>query len=407
MSFKKNTAVTGLPFLLVSATDGSAITAGTPVVYVTLDGGAQATVAGAAVHEGNGQWSVSLTAAEMNGDIVGILFTHASAINVHFTIKTDTKIVSELQDFNSAVDTVATVTTLTNLPAITANWITAAGINAAALNGKGDWNIDKTGYSITALPAISADWLTAAGTAPDFTTEIQAGLATPTNITAATGIVLSGVTHTGAVIPTVTTLTNLPAITAGWLTATGIAASALDGKGNWNIGKTAYTLSQAFPTNFADLAITVTSGEILLPTIPANWITAAGINASALDGKGNWNIGKTGYTASTVSDKTGYSISGTKQTLDALTDVTSAQVNAEVVDVLFTDTDAEPAQGAPAATASLATKIGYLYKMLRNKKTANATTISVYDDAGTTVDHKRTISDDATTYTEEEIVTGP
>lgn len=58
-------------------------------------------------------------------------------------------------------------------------------------------------------------------------------IASPTNITAATGIVLSAVTHTGAVIPTVTTLTNLPAITAGWLTAAGIAAGALDGKGNW------------------------------------------------------------------------------------------------------------------------------------------------------------------------------
>lgn len=33
-------------------------------------------------------------------------------------------------------------------------------------------------------------------------------LATPTNITAATGVVLSGVTHTGAVIPTVSTLTG-------------------------------------------------------------------------------------------------------------------------------------------------------------------------------------------------------
>ena len=53
---------------------------------------------------------------------------------------------------------------------------------------------------------------------------------------------LEGVTHTSAVVPTVTTLTNLPAITTNWLTATGIAASALNGKGNWNIGKTGYAL---------------------------------------------------------------------------------------------------------------------------------------------------------------------
>jgi hypothetical protein len=37
------------------------------------------------------------------------------------------------------VGTVDTVTTLTNLPSIPANWITAAGITASALNGKGDW----------------------------------------------------------------------------------------------------------------------------------------------------------------------------------------------------------------------------------------------------------------------------
>src|SRR4029077_14818857 len=35
--------------------------------------------------------------------------------------------------------TIGTVTNLTNLPSIPANWITAAGINAGALNGKGDW----------------------------------------------------------------------------------------------------------------------------------------------------------------------------------------------------------------------------------------------------------------------------
>jgi len=51
-----------------------------------------------------------------------------------------------------------------------------------------------------------------------------------------------------------------------------------------------------------------------LPTIPTNWITAAGINASALDGKGNWNIGKTGYALTTADwnvGKTGYTLEAT------------------------------------------------------------------------------------------------
>lgn len=100
--FKKNTAVTGFTFGLVNASDGSAITTGTVSGFFTLDGGTQASIAGTPVHEGNGQWSVNLLAAEMNGDIVGLQFTHASAIPVSFTIKTETKLVSELQDLTAA-----------------------------------------------------------------------------------------------------------------------------------------------------------------------------------------------------------------------------------------------------------------------------------------------------------------
>lgn len=52
---------------------------------------------------------------------------------------------------NITAGTITTTTNLTNLPAITANWLTAAGIAAGALNGKGDWNIGKTGYSISGI----------------------------------------------------------------------------------------------------------------------------------------------------------------------------------------------------------------------------------------------------------------
>jgi len=74
---------------------------------------------------------------------------------------------------------------------------------------------------------------------------------------------------------------------------------------------------------------------------------------------------------------------------------------------LTSTTYAEPGQGAPAATTTLEEKIGYIYKTLRNKKEATAAGIFIYDDAGTTVDQKRTISDDDTTYTEEELISGP
>lgn len=57
----------------------------------------------------------------------------------------------------TAIPAIATVTTLTNLPSIPANWLTAAGIAASALNGKGDWNIGKTGYALSAA-GVQAIW---------------------------------------------------------------------------------------------------------------------------------------------------------------------------------------------------------------------------------------------------------
>jgi hypothetical protein len=183
--FKKNTAVTGFPFSLVALADGTAVTTGTVNGFRTLDGVTQTALTNTEVHEGNGQWSVDLTAAEMNGDVVGLLFTHTLAVNVHFTIKTDTKIVSELND------------------------------------------------------------------------------------------------------------------------------------------------------------------------------------------------------------------------------LTTANVNAQVLDVMDTDTFSLPAQGAPPLTPTFRQAVMWLYKFLRNEKRATATEITLYNDAGTVVDSKRTISDDGTTYTEEEVITGP
>jgi len=89
------------------------------------------------------------------------------------------------------------------------------------------------------------------------------------------------------------------------------------------------------------------------------------------------------------------------------TRATPAQVNAEVVDALNVDTYAEPGQGNPPATATLVQKIGYPYKAYRNKRDQDATTKNFYNDAGDTVDQKRTIADNGVTYSETEVVSGP
>jgi len=92
--------------------------------------------------------------------------------------------------------------------------------------------------------------------------------------------------------------------------------------------------------------------------------------------------------------------------IDTLNDLSAADVNAEVCDVLKTDTSGEPAQGAPAETASIEAKVAWLYKLARNKITNDGTDIKVYNDAGTVVDHKASVSESGGTVTRAKFGTG-
>lgn len=58
---------------------------------------------------------------------------------------------------NLTAGTVTTATNVTTVNGLAANVITAASINAAAMNGKGDWNIGKTGYALSAA-GVQAIW---------------------------------------------------------------------------------------------------------------------------------------------------------------------------------------------------------------------------------------------------------
>lgn len=91
----------------------------------------------------------------------------------------------------------------------------------------------------------------------------------------------------------------------------------------------------------------------------------------------------------------------------AMENLSAAQVNAEMVDVLTVDTYAEPGQGSPAATASLKDKIGYLFKAWRNKTTQTNSDYRLFADDGTTIDQKAGTSDDGTTFTRANISSGP
>jgi len=102
-------------------------------------------------------------------------------------------------------------------------------------------------------------------------------VASTTNITSATGITLAAVTHTGATIPTVTTVTN--AVTAGTVSdKTGYSLS-----GSQTFSTTGSVGSVTGAVGSVTGAVGSVTGAVTVGTINANVITAASIATNAID----------------------------------------------------------------------------------------------------------------------------
>jgi hypothetical protein len=122
----------------------------------------------------------------------------------------------------------------------------------------------------------------------------------------------------------------------------------------------------------------------------ANVLTATAINADAI-------------TAAKVAADVTTEIQSGLATAAALTTVDGI---VDAILALLDDARTEPGQGAPPVNPDLATKIDYLYKAFRNKKTNDGSTTNLYADDGTTIDHKQTTSESGGTVTKAEWITG-
>ena len=88
-------------------------------------------------------------------------------------------------------------------------------------------------------------------------------------------------------------------------------------------------------------------------------------------------------------------------------DLSAADVNAEMVDVVDTDTITLPGQEAPPLTPTMREMQAWLYKVLRNRKDMSSGLWRLYADDESTVDAKATVSDSGGLATKQEIEIGP
>ena len=95
--------------------------------------------------------------------------------------------------------------------------------------------------------------------------------------------------------------------------------------------------------------------------------------------------------------------------IGALNDISAADVNTQVSDVMKTDTISEMSQGAPTATPTFEEAVMYLYMALRNRADANTSGTPdykiFYNDAGTAI-WKKAITDDGSDYSEAKGISG-
>ena len=88
----------------------------------------------------------------------------------------------------------------------------------------------------------------------------------------------------------------------------------------------------------------------------------------------------------------------TSAEITALNDISAADVNAQVLDVLTVDTFAEPT-AVPAASATIEDMLHWIYTLSRNKITQTSTTSTLRNDADGADIGSATVSDDGTTFT--------
>lgn len=388
---KKNVASQNISAQMTTVSDGSDFT-GTVTVTVTKDNGTQTASAGTVTNKGGGETNYAPTQAETNADFISFNFAGTGAITTGLKIYTTfpqtgdnfTRLGAPAGASVSA--DIAVIEGQTDDIGVAGAGLTDLGGMSTAMQAEVNAEVDTaltdydgpTNAEMEARTILAANYLqpTVSGRTLDVTAAGTGGIdwanvenqSTTVNLSSTNidpdQVVASVSGNVDGSVASVTAGVAVSTINANVIDAASIATSAMDGKGDWNIGKTGYTLTQAFPSNFADMSITLTTGLVD--------ITQAAADKS-------WSTTTRVLTAGTN-----------------LNDLSASQVNNELVDVLTVDTFGE-LSSVPGATSTILDKISWSFTINRNEIQQTSTSQSLKDNAGTSDIGTRVVSDDGTT----------
>ncbi len=169
-----------------------------------------------------------------------------------------------------------------------------------------------------------------------------------------------------------------------------------------------------FPNATLASTANITAGTITTVTNLTNAATAGDFTATMKTSIGTAVAASavasvTGAVGSVTGGATAAQIATLQTFVDTEVAAILAAVDTEVAAILalLDDARAEPGQAAPPVNPDMATKVDYLYKAWRNKKTNDGTTTKLFADDATTVDQKQATSEAAGTVTKGEWATGP
>lgn len=429
---------------------------------VSLDGAAFADCTNEATEIGtSGCGYIDLTAAEMNADsvVLKVTVTNTDALPLVFTLFPE-----EAGDYRSdvthfggtagtfasgrpEVNTTHAAGTAWNSGAITSSTlasgtITAASIASSAISSAkfasgaitatviADGAIDAATFAadvdaeflsyivddatridasslntatVTSIPAILDDTGTSG-------VVVAAGSKTGYTLTATTGLGNQTANITGT-ITTATNVTTVNGLAAGVITAASIATGAIDADslatdavaeiadGVWD-----EALSGHSTAGTAGLALSTASSGGVDPSVLADAIWDEDLSGHATSGTAGAVLSavntKTTNLPSDPADQSAVEAAITAATT-GLSTLTTADVNAQVLDVLNVDTFAE-LSAVPTATPTLRQMIQFAFMWFRNKSTQTSSQRRLFADDGSTAVATETVSDDGTTYTKGE-----